>query len=202
LFGTSVAFGFIAWGIVAAQYFWPLLRAQARVDALRRLLLLHSFRFVGLAIVKGVVAPELPAAFAYQSHTAISLPRCWPCLCWLLCTARSASPWSGYSTFGAVRWARVVMRYVWFLRRPRPSRWGSYEGGQSKLTLLLAATVDGSHCWSGKKEEEHPSQFSVLFSAASFVGVFFFLQRQFASCIGGDSSSACVGITNRPRPLP
>jgi hypothetical protein len=65
LFGISVAFGFIAWGIVAALYFWPLLRAQARVDALRPLLLLHSFRFVGLAfLVKGVVAPELPAAFA------------------------------------------------------------------------------------------------------------------------------------------
>ena len=65
LFGISVAFGFVAWGIVAAQYFWPLLRAQARVDASRPLLLLHSFRFVGLAfLVKGVVAPELPAAFA------------------------------------------------------------------------------------------------------------------------------------------
>jgi hypothetical protein len=65
LFGISVAFGLIAWGIVAAQYFWPLLRTQARGDALRPLLLLHSFRFIGLAfLVKGVVAPELPAAFA------------------------------------------------------------------------------------------------------------------------------------------
>lgn len=65
LFGISVAFGFIAWGIVAAQYFWPQLRAQARVDALRALLILHSFRFVGLAfLVPGVVAPELPSAFA------------------------------------------------------------------------------------------------------------------------------------------
>src|SRR5215467_8614041 len=65
LFGISVAFGFIAWGIVAAQYFWPLLRTQTRGDALRPLLLLHSFRFIGLAfLVKGVVAPELPAAFA------------------------------------------------------------------------------------------------------------------------------------------
>ena len=65
LFGISVAFGFIAWGMVAAQYFWPLLRTQARGDALRPLLLLHSFRFIGLAfLVKGVVAPELPAAFA------------------------------------------------------------------------------------------------------------------------------------------
>jgi len=35
LFGISVAFGFIAWGIVAAQYFWPLLRTQARGDAFR-----------------------------------------------------------------------------------------------------------------------------------------------------------------------
>ena len=35
LFGISVGFGFIAWGIVAAQYFWPLLRTQARGDALR-----------------------------------------------------------------------------------------------------------------------------------------------------------------------
>jgi hypothetical protein len=65
LFGISVAFGFIAWGIVVAQYFWPLLRTQTRGDALRPLLLLHSFRFIGLAfLVKGVVAPELPAAFA------------------------------------------------------------------------------------------------------------------------------------------
>jgi len=65
LFGISVAFGFIAWGLVAAQYFWPLLRTQTRGDALRPLLLLHSFRFIGLAfLVKGVVAPELPAAFA------------------------------------------------------------------------------------------------------------------------------------------
>jgi hypothetical protein len=65
LFGISVAFGFIVWGIVAAQYFWPLLRAQARVDALRALLILHSFRFIGLAfLVPGVVAAELPSAFA------------------------------------------------------------------------------------------------------------------------------------------
>jgi hypothetical protein len=27
-FGISVAFGFIAWGIVAAQYFWPPRRAS------------------------------------------------------------------------------------------------------------------------------------------------------------------------------
>jgi hypothetical protein len=65
LFGVSVAFSFLAWGIVAARCIWPHLRNKPRIDALRPLLILHSFRFIGLAfLVPGVVAPELPAAFA------------------------------------------------------------------------------------------------------------------------------------------
>jgi len=65
LFGISVALSFIAWGIVAARYFWPALRNQPRVRALWPLLLLHSFRFIGLAfLVPGVVSPDLPVAFA------------------------------------------------------------------------------------------------------------------------------------------
>jgi hypothetical protein len=64
-FGINIVFGFIVWGIVAARYIWPELRRQPRADALRMLLTLHSFRFIGLAfIVPGVVSPELPAAFA------------------------------------------------------------------------------------------------------------------------------------------
>jgi hypothetical protein len=64
-FGTSVALSFVAWGIVAARYLWPALRNQPRARALRPLLLLHSFRFIGLAfLVPGVVSPDLPAAFA------------------------------------------------------------------------------------------------------------------------------------------
>jgi hypothetical protein len=60
LFGLSVAFGFIAWGIVAARYFWPTLRGQSRVHALHSLLILRSFRFIGLAfLVPGVVSLEL-----------------------------------------------------------------------------------------------------------------------------------------------
>jgi len=65
LFGLSVALGFLAWGIVAARYLWPYLRTQPRADALRPLLILHSFRFIGLAfLIPGVVAPDLSAAFA------------------------------------------------------------------------------------------------------------------------------------------
>jgi len=65
LFGISVAFGFIAWGVFTAQYLWPQLRGRSRVAALRPLLVMHSFRFIGLAfLIPGVVAPELPGAFA------------------------------------------------------------------------------------------------------------------------------------------
>src|SRR5262245_20239353 len=64
-FGTSVALGFVAWGIVAAQYLWPALRNRPRAEALRPLLLLHCFRFIGLAfLVPGVVSPDLPGAYA------------------------------------------------------------------------------------------------------------------------------------------
>ena len=64
-FFVSIAFSFSAWGIVAARYIWPELRLRPRAEALRPLLMLHSFRFIGLAfLVPGVVSPGLPAAFA------------------------------------------------------------------------------------------------------------------------------------------
>jgi hypothetical protein len=65
IFGISVAFSFVAWGLVTHQYIWPALASRPRADALRPLLLLHSFRFVGLAfLVPGIVSPDLPIAFA------------------------------------------------------------------------------------------------------------------------------------------
>ena len=64
LFFTSIAFSFIAWGIVATQI-WPVLRRQPRSEALRPLLTLHAFRFIGLSVlIPGVVSPDLPAGFA------------------------------------------------------------------------------------------------------------------------------------------
>ena len=67
-FFVSVAFSFIAWGVVATRYIWPELRFRQRADALRPLLILHSFRFLGLAfLVPGVVSPDLPSAFAHST---------------------------------------------------------------------------------------------------------------------------------------
>ena len=67
-FFVSIAFSFIAWGIVTAQYIWPELRLRQRAEALRPVLILHSFRFIGLAfLVPGVVSPDLPPAFAHSA---------------------------------------------------------------------------------------------------------------------------------------
>jgi hypothetical protein len=67
-FFVSIAFSLTAWGIVAARYIWPELRHRERADALRPLLILHSFRFIGLAfLIPGVVSPDLPAAFAHSA---------------------------------------------------------------------------------------------------------------------------------------
>jgi hypothetical protein len=68
LFFVSIAFSFIAWGIVATRYIWPELRLRPRAEALRPLLILHSFRFIGLAfLVPGVVSRDLPSAFAQSA---------------------------------------------------------------------------------------------------------------------------------------
>jgi hypothetical protein len=65
IFGICVSLSFVAWGVVAGQYLWPALRNLPRAHALRPLLLIHSFRFIGLAfLVPGVVSPNLPDDFA------------------------------------------------------------------------------------------------------------------------------------------
>ncbi|WP_058186229.1 hypothetical protein [Terracidiphilus gabretensis] len=67
-FFVSIAFSLAAWGLVAARYIWPAVRGRQRAEALRPLLMLHSFRFMGLAfLVPGVVSPNLPAAFAHSA---------------------------------------------------------------------------------------------------------------------------------------
>ena len=65
IFGISVLFAFVLWGIIGARDIWPVLRDRPRAEALRPILLFHSFRFIGLVfLVPGVVSPKLPVAFA------------------------------------------------------------------------------------------------------------------------------------------
>jgi len=67
-FFASIGFSFIAWGIVTARYIWPELRLRPRLEASRPPLILHSFRFIGLAfLVPGVVSVDLPSAFSHSA---------------------------------------------------------------------------------------------------------------------------------------
>lgn len=67
-FFGSILFSFVAWSGVAARYVWPRLRLLPQAEALRPILIVHTFRFLGLAfLVPGVVSPELPAAFAHSA---------------------------------------------------------------------------------------------------------------------------------------
>ncbi len=57
-FFVGILFGFIAWGVFTVSAMWPELRRQSRNEALRPLLMFHSFRFIGSAfMVPGVVSP-------------------------------------------------------------------------------------------------------------------------------------------------
>jgi hypothetical protein len=67
-FFASIACALAVWGFVTTRYIWPKLRHLQRADALQPLLMLHSFRFIGLAfLVPGVVSPDLPSAFAHSA---------------------------------------------------------------------------------------------------------------------------------------
>jgi membrane protein required for beta-lactamase induction len=65
LFAGSVGLSFLAWGVVCARYLWPWLKQRSLAEAVKPLLLLHAFRFVGVAfVVPGVVSPALQSGFA------------------------------------------------------------------------------------------------------------------------------------------
>lgn len=64
-FGIIVLLGIVVRGLIGSRYLWPALHGRPHAEGLRPLLLLHAFRYVGLAfLVPGVVSPELPEAFA------------------------------------------------------------------------------------------------------------------------------------------
>lgn len=62
---VSMILGLVACGWIGRWYVWPLLRSAPREAALTPLLLLHSFRYIGLAfLIPGVTARPLAPAFA------------------------------------------------------------------------------------------------------------------------------------------
>lgn len=65
IFAVSILMSLIAFGIVSALYLGPALSSMGTVAALQVLIMIHAYRFIGLAfLVPGVVAAELPSEFA------------------------------------------------------------------------------------------------------------------------------------------
>ena len=97
LFGLSVAFSFVAWSLVMRDFVWPALNGRSRADALRPLLILHSFRFVGLSfLIPGVPAivpptalitrptvPSSPTCVVESANVAVTAGRTKPTVIWL-----------------------------------------------------------------------------------------------------------------------
>lgn len=62
---TSMTMGLLSFALIARWYLWPALRALPRNDALTALVLVHAFRYIGLAfLIEGVTARALDPRFA------------------------------------------------------------------------------------------------------------------------------------------
>jgi hypothetical protein len=67
IFRIDLALGYLAWGLVIANYVWPRVKMMDRVEALRAIATFNSFRFFGLVfLLPGFVGPNLPQGFAVQ----------------------------------------------------------------------------------------------------------------------------------------
>jgi len=64
-FFTSVLIAATSYSLIAKWYLWPRMRAMPFKDAVRPLLVLNTFRYVGFGfLIPGVVVKSLPAGFA------------------------------------------------------------------------------------------------------------------------------------------
>jgi hypothetical protein len=107
LFGLSILMSFVAFGLVTSLYIWPQLRTLERDDALLPLVVLHTFRFIGLSfLVSGVVSPSLPWALAAPAAYGDLIAA-------ILALA---------ATFGLVRRASFAILLVWLF-----NIWGTVD---------------------------------------------------------------------------
>lgn len=65
---TSMLMAIVAWSLIFAWYIHPVLRVWSFQEAMRPLLLLHTFRYVGLMfLIPGVTAEALDMRFAWPA---------------------------------------------------------------------------------------------------------------------------------------
>lgn len=65
---VALTFGVVNYSVIARWWVWPILREKPLEQALRPLLIVHCFRYIGLLMIGPVaVAGTPPPAFAYPS---------------------------------------------------------------------------------------------------------------------------------------
>lgn len=65
VFRIHLLLGYVPWLLCFGVYIWPKLKSMDRVEALRAIAVLHSFRFFGLVfLIPGVADARLPSGFA------------------------------------------------------------------------------------------------------------------------------------------
>jgi hypothetical protein len=136
LFGISVAFSLAVWGAVAWNYIWPALRERPTPENLKPILLLHAFRFLGLAfLAPGVVSPALPAAFARPTAYGdfISAILALLALATLGARAGTAMTWV-FNTFGL---ADLIFAFYLGGRTSLPETQGLLGAGYFVLTAYV-----------------------------------------------------------------
>jgi hypothetical protein len=68
LFPVSVLMSLVAFGLVTALYIWPRLKGMATPDALKALVVAHTYRFAGLSfLIPGVASASVPQGFAHEA---------------------------------------------------------------------------------------------------------------------------------------
>ena len=142
VFGISAAFGLTAWGAVAWHYLWPALRELPSAERLKPILLLNTFRFLGLTfIVPGVVSPELPAPFAQPVAYGdlITAMLALVALATLGTRAGRAIAWV-WNTFGA---ADLLFAFYLGSRISLPDRPGLLGAGYFILTAYVPLLLIG-----------------------------------------------------------
>ena len=120
IFQIDMALGYVAWALCVTRYVWPRLKGIDRVEALRAIATLHSFRFFGLAfLLPGFVGPALPAAFAVPTAYGDFVTALLAMLVLLTARERVLLPLAWvFNVFGA---ADLIMATVQAIRVDLPS---------------------------------------------------------------------------------
>ena len=127
-------------------YHWPKLKAKERIEAHRAIASLHSFRFLGLALIlPGFVGPGLPVRFAEFAAYGDLATAALAMLALLTVKARPVF-WFFVVAFNVVGMADLLTGYYHALLFGVPAMAGQ-EGGAYFITIVFMPLLVITHCF-------------------------------------------------------